>query len=245
MSSLSSKSISRFLFAIFGIFILLSTDIFAQSVKREHLYKLRGRDRFEGIRTKNWKPVSGEIKLASLVYHDKKWLENAANGDIEQASIYFYSTIAADIDIEVFNLDMQYFMIPRVKTFVKDWNEFSWPASLIHEVNLPITKLSGVVNGQKGKIYFPLCFEKPTAIGTNSSLKATLIPDKDMTADISLYATSSPKALKIWESQKMESDKPYDFELPVNLLKKGEAYLLKASEQGGREFSYNFQLFDK
>lgn len=244
MQSSSNKLFRVSLLMIFGMLLLLATDLFAQ-VKREHLYKLRGRDRFEGIRTKNWKPVSGEIKLASLVFHDKSWLQEADKPTMDNVSIYFYSTIAADLEIEVFNLDMQYFMLPRVKTFGKNWNEFSWPATVINEVKLPVSRLSGVVNGQKGKVYFPLCFEKPAAIEPGSSLKAQLIPDKNMTVDIALYSANSQTALKTWDGQKMTSDKPFAFELPVQMLKMGEAYLLKASEKGGREFSYNIQMFER
>jgi hypothetical protein len=231
-----------------GVLLLVySAGAFAQ-VKREHLYKLRGGNRFEGVKTKEWKPVSGVVELASLVFVDKEWLQEAAQSKNDSVSIFFYSTIAADIDmIRVFNLERQYFMEPRISAknkFGKGWNAFTWPANILKDIGLPLTGLSGIVKGQKGRIYFPIGFKKPAGVSKTSVLKTLLIPDKNMIVDIALYGSTAGEPLKTWKAQSLKSDAPFALELPGALFPAGQqAFVLKVTEKGGREFSYNIQLF--
>lgn len=226
-----------------ALLLVYSAGAFAQ-VKRENLYKLRGGNRWEGFKTTGWKPVSGVVELASLVFVDPQWRQEAAKSKSDSVSIFFYSTIAADIDtIRVFNLERKYFMVPRISAknkFGKGWNIFTWPVNVLKDEGLPLTELSGIVKGQKGKIYFPICFKKPDGVSNASALKATLIPDKNMTVDVALYNPTSTAPLKTWKAQSVKSDMPFAVELPVDGQ---QALVLKVAEKGGREFSYNIQLF--
>lgn len=226
-----------------ALLLMHSTGAFAQ-VKRENLYKLRGGNRWEGFKTTGWKPVSGVVELASLLFVDPQLPLETAHSKSDSVSIFFYSTIAADIDtIRVFNLERKYFMVPRISAknkFGKGWNAFTWPANVLKDEGLPVTALSGIVKGQKGKLYFPICFKKPAGVSKTSVLKATLIPDKNMTVDIALFTPTSTVPLKSWQGQSLKSDAPFALELPIDGQ---QALVLKVAEKGGREFSYNIQLF--
>ena len=230
-----------FVSKFFVAFILLVvTSSVAAQIKREHLYKLRDRNRFEGVRTKNWKPVPGEVKLSSLVFvEDASKAEEAA----DSISIHFYSTVPSDLKPTVFNLKMQYFMNPRIKTFGAKWNHFTWPSRILTDIKLPIGELSGVVEGQKGKVYFPICFSRPSGVTEKSVLRTTLVPDKDMTVDVTLFSVANGKKLRTWEAQALKSDVPFEFEISGDLLTSGQGFMMRVGEKGGRQFSYQIQLF--
>lgn len=226
-----------------AMLFLLAAGALAQ-VKREHLYKLRDRNRFEGIRTKNWKPVSGEVKLAALYYVDAQWLQQATGAKPDSISVYFHTTMPTDLELSVFNLEQQYFMIPRKSDFTNGWNTFTWPANILRETKMPLDKLSGIVAGQKKKIYFPVCFTRPDRRSKDGVMKAMLIPDKKMVVDIALYGTSSATPLKTWKGQELASDAAFVLELPATLFAgAGQTLVLKTTEKGGREFSHNIYLF--
>lgn len=220
--------------------LLCSAGAEAQ-VKREHLYKLRDGNRFEGIKTKKWKPVSGTVALTSLVLNDGQAAQaNAAGANV---SVHFFSTATSDIKLSLFNLEKEYFMEPRNPSFGKDWNVFSWPAKILTEINLPLDQLDGIASARKGTqdIYFPISFHKPDAVSKKLVAKAKLVPDKNMTVTVSLFSSDPNKPDKVWEDQKLVSDAPFAVEWPVAANQK--TLLLKVKEHGGREFSYNIHLF--
>ncbi len=228
---------------IFSLVILcavMSGNTEAQ-VKREHLYKLRDGNRFEGIKTKKWKPVSGTVALSSLVLDDGQAAPaNAAGANV---SVHFFSTATSDIKLSIFNLEKEYFMEPRNPSFSKEWNVFSWPAKILTEINLPPDQLDGIAVARKGtqNIYFPICFHKPDAASKKLVAKAKLVPDKNMTVTVSLFSSDPAKPDQVWEEQKLVSDVPFAVELP--LAANAKTLLLKVKEKAGREFSYNIHLF--
>ena len=210
-------------------------------VKREHLYKLRDGNRFEGIKTKKWKPVSGTVTLTSLVLSEGGALAAGAAG--ENISVHFFSTATGDIKLSIFNLEKEYFMEPKSPAFGKDWNVFSWPAKILNEIDLPLSQLDGIATARKGTqdIYFPICFHKPDPASKKLVAKAKLVPDKNMTVTISLFSSDPSKPDKIWKDQKLTSDAPFSVEWPLTPNQK--TLVLKVNEQGGREFSYNIHHF--
>lgn len=228
---------------IFSLMILCAV-LFGNAeaqVKREHLYKLRDGNRFEGIKTKKWKPVSGTVALTSLVLSDGQAAQANAAG--ANASVHFFSTATSDIKLSLFNLEKEYFMEPRNPSFGKDWNVFTWPAKILTEINLPLDQLDGIAAARKGTqdIYFPISFHKPDAASKKLVAKAKLVPDKNMTVTASLFSSDPNKPDKVWEDQKLVSDTPFAVELPI--AANAKTLLLKVKEHGGREFSYNINLF--
>lgn len=210
-------------------------------IKREHLYKLRDGNRFEGIKTKKWKPVSGTVALTSLVLSEgQNAPASAAGGNV---SVHFFSTATSDIKLSIFNLEKEYFMEPRNPSFSKDWNVFSWSAKILTEINLPLDQLDGIASARKGTqdIYFPICFHKPDAASKKLVAEAKLVPDKNMTVTVSLFSSDPNKPDKVWEDQKLTSDTPFAVELPI--AANAKTLLLKVKEHGGREFSYSIHLF--
>lgn len=221
--------------------IMFCSSATQAQVKREHLYKLRDGNRFEGIKTKKWKPVSGTVTLSSLVLSDGQAAAATTAG--EKVAVHFFSTATSDIKLAIFNLAKEYFMEPRNPAFGKDWNVFSWPAKILTEINLPLDQLDGIATARKGTqdIYFPICFHKPDAASKKLVAKAKLVPDKNMTVTVSLFSADPGKPDKVWEDQKLVSDVPFAVEWPV--AANAKTLLLKVKEHGGREFSYNIHLF--
>lgn len=209
--------------------------------KREHLYKLRDGNRFEGIKTKKWKPVSGTVALTSLVLSEGQNAPTSAAGG--NVSVHFFSTATSDIKLSIFNLEKEYFMEPRNPSFKKDWNVFTWPAKILSEINLSTDQLDGIASARKGtqNIFFPICFHKPDAASKRLVAKAKLVPDKNMTVTILLFSTDLNNPDKVWEGQKLVSDTPFAVEWPV--AANAKTLLLKVKEHGGREFGYNIHLF--
>ncbi|MDZ7269931.1 MAG: hypothetical protein ONB48_21715 [candidate division KSB1 bacterium] len=227
-----------FSLAIWCAIMFCSSATQAQ-VKREHLYKLRDGNRFEGIKTKKWKPVSGTVTLSSLVLGDGQ----AATTAGEKVAVHFFSTATNDIKLAIFSLAKEYFMEPRNPAFGKDWNVFTWPAKILNEIGLPPDQLDGIATARKGTqdIYFPICFHKPDAASKKLVAKGKLVPDKNMTVTVSLFSADPNKPDKVWENQKLVSDTPFAVELPI--AANAKTLLLKVKEHGGREFSYNIHLF--
>jgi hypothetical protein len=226
-----------------ALLLVYATGAFAQ-VKREQLYKLRGGSRFEGIKTKNWKPVSGTVKLVSLVVSDKDGQQKPP-GAKDSVSVFFFSTAAGDIKVAVFNQEKQYFMDPKKTAFSKDWNVFTWPARLLNEIGLSISQLQGIATARQGTqdIYFPICWQKPAATSKKMVAKATIVPDKDMVVNIALFSSDPNKPETAWNDQALKSDIPFSVELPPGLIASPKTVLMKISEKGGREFNYNICFF--
>lgn len=227
-----------------ALLLVYAAGAFAQ-IKREQLYKLREGSRFEGIKTKNWKPVSGTVKLVSLVVIDNDWLQKPPASE-ESVSVHFFSSAASDIKLTIFNLEKQYFMDPKKTTFGKDWNVFTWPAQILNEIGLPISQLQGLATARQGTqdIYFPICWQKPDAATSKKSVAmATIIPDKDMVVNIALFSSDASKPETAWNDQALKSDVPFSVELPPSLIGSKKTVLMKISEKGGREFNYSICFF--
>ncbi|MCL4708151.1 hypothetical protein KJ068_23585 [bacterium] len=241
MKSFISVTVTRMFGLAIWCAIMFCNSTAEAQFKREHLYKLRDGNRFEGIKTKKWKPVSGTVALTSLVLSEGQSAPANAAGD--NVSVHFFSTATSDIKLSIFNLEKEYFMEPRNPSFKKDWNVFSWPAKILSEINLPAGQLDGIAAARKGTqdIYFPICFHKPDPASKKLVAKAKLVPDKNMTVTVSLFSADPNKPDKVWEDQKLTSDAPFAVEWPVAVNQK--TLLLKVKEHGGREFSYNIHLF--
>ena len=143
---------------IFSMLLSYSGNAVAQAkIKRQHLYKLREGNRFEGIKTKKWKPVSGTLDLTSLIIYDRTRTEPAGEKS-DSVSIYFYSSVSDNMKPSIFNMDRNYFMDPRVESFGRDWNKFTWSAKILNEIGLSAGKLEGVVEArQRGRMLKASC----------------------------------------------------------------------------------------
>lgn len=220
---------------LFCLLLFYSGNVAAQvKIKRQHLYKFRDNNRFEGIKTKKWKPVSGTLDLSSLVFYDQDWLQELADEKNDSVSIYFNSPVSGKVQPSVFNEDIKYFMDPRLDSFAADWNKFTWPQALLNEIDLSVSKLEGIVQARKGgrKIYFPICFQEPGALSDKSVLRVTFVPDKDMTVDIALNARGAKEPVKNWQDVRMISDKPSFLILPPEVMSsEGRDYTLVAAEK--------------
>ncbi len=219
----------------FSLILLMGISAALQGqIKRKHLYKFRDNNRFEGIKTKKWKPVSGTLELSSFMIVDQNWLaaNDAAKND--SITIHFYSPVSGKIKPSIYYRKIKYFMNPKAEQFKKGWNTFSWSAAILNEVDIPLSKLNGVVEANKGnsKIWVPVSFEKPTGAGTKAVAQVTLVPDKDMILDVVLISQASGKAIKSWEDLSVKSDAPHIITLPKEVLSgKVSDYSIIATEK--------------
>ena len=240
-----------FLVFLFGISAALQGQI-----KRKHLYKFRDNNRFEGIKTKKWKPVSGTLELSSFMIVDKDWL--AANDAAEKDSItiHFYAPVSGNIKPSIYYRKIKYFMNPKAEQFKKGWNVFSWSAAILNEVDIPLSKLNGVVEAKKGnsKVWVPISFQKPGNASKNTSAQITLVPDKDMVLDVVLVSQVSGKAIKTWQDLSVKSDMPHILELPKEVLSgKVSDYSVIATEKSAagaqfevvRKHTFHIAMFKK
>lgn len=246
MLSLHENKFFQFLPKLLGgiLLFMFAAGSFAQ-VKREQLYKLRDGSRFEGIKTKNWKPVSGTVKLISLVVSDKD-MQQKPPAAKDSVAVFFCSTAIGDMKLAVFNQEKQYFMDPKKTAFGKDWNVFRWPAQILNAIGLPISQLQGLVTTRQGTqdIYLPICWQKPEAATSKKLVaRATIVPDKDTVVNIALLSADPNKPEAAWKEQSLKSDVPFSMDLPPNLLGSKKTVLLKISEKGGREFNYSIYFF--
>lgn len=232
---LATQPLKLFKIILFSLLIFYSESASSQvNIKRDHLYKFRDNNRFEGIKTKKWKPVSGTLDLSSLVLYDQEWLQELAAQKSDSISIYFNAPVSGKMQPSVFNQGVKYFMDPRLASFKPDWNKFTWPQKIINEIGLSVSNLEGIVRARKGsrRVYFPICFQEPGKISGNSVLRVTFVPDKDMIVDIALYARGAQEPIQNWKDVRMISDEPFFLILPTEVMSyKNREYTLVAAEK--------------
>ncbi len=238
--------------ALFFLPVVFPDNAFGQ-IKRKHLYKFRDNNRFEGIKTKKWKPVSGTLDLVSLMLVDKQRREAAAG---DSMSIFFYSPVEGDIQPAVFQKGKKYFMNPKKDAFQKGWNTFTWAADIVSEVGIPVAELNGIVLAKKGKrkLFLPISFQNPQSTENKLVMEAVLVPDKDMILDIALFSLASNQPLESWSDLAVKSDAPHIVELPRVLLSgKVTDYTMVATEKSNagdefetiRKHSFHIGMFKK
>lgn len=226
----------------FSLILLMGISAALQGqIKRKHLYKFRDNNRFEGIKTKKWKPVSGTLELSSFMIVDKNWLATNDAADNDSITIHFYAPVSGSIKPSIYYRKIKYFMNPKAEQFKKGWNAFSWPAAILKEVNIPLSKLNGVVEAKKGnsKVWVPISFQKPADASKKAVAQITLVPDKDMVLDVILVSQVSGNTIKTWKDLSVKSDAPHILKLPKEVLSgKTSDYSLIAAEksQAGAQF---------
>lgn len=220
---------------VFSLIFLFGLSAALQGqIKRKHLYKFRDNNRFEGIKTKKWKPVSGTLELSSFMIVDKNWLAANDAAQNDSLTIHFYSPVAGNIKPSIYYRKIKYFMNPKAEQFKKGWNAFSWSAAILNEVKIPLSKLNGVVEAKKGnsKVWAPISFQKPSEASKRATAQITLVPDKDMVLDVVLVSQKSGKAIKTWSDLSVKSDAPHIIDLPKEVLSgKVSDYSIIATEK--------------
>lgn len=190
------------------------SDVVFSQIKLEHMYRARAKNRYkEGLKQKKKKLVSGTLKLTSLMIVDKAFMKKADAAPPETMQIFFDSPVAKGIKPQVYYSEKSYFMDPNAKFLKEGPNEFSWPAKIITDNKIPISGLKGIAKAKQGPafIYFPIRLQsEPTG-----KLQAVLVPDKDMTLDITLTPAAGGESVFSLKNQKVISDQPFTVELPA------------------------------
>ena len=226
-----------------GLMILVSSSILAQ-VKLQHLYKVRQGNRYEGVKARNWKPVSGTVKMTSFILSTNEAAIDTIDGD--SLVLYFHSPVAREIKPSVYNTQQKYFMNPMPKLFKAGWNRFAWPAKILKEIELMPAQLQGLVEipTESGVQYLPVSFSKLQGTDAKLTANITLVPEKDMVMDIEILPRASNEAVHSWTDVEMKSDSLHVLTLPAELMTSDDPnFVIKTVEKSGTGRISTFDLY--
>lgn len=243
MNRIANTVIPKGVLLAIGFMLLINSSLFAQ-IKLQHLYKVREGNRYEGVKTRSWKPVSGTVKLTSFILSVEDTVLDNISGD--SLALYFHSPVARDIKPSVYNTQQKYFMNPMPKYFKDGWNRFAWPAKILKEINLMPAQLQGLVETptESGIQYLPVSFSKLQDSDAKLTAKITLVPEKDMAMDIELTPRGSNDAIHRWKDMEMKSDSLHVLALPAELMGAEDPnYVIKTVEKSGTGRVSTFDIY--
>ena len=227
--------------AISALFSLRAFSLFAQpnqalSPKELH-YQFRGKNRWEGVKSRIEHKVADNLKLASLIVYDERWRQQSTPESRDSAAIFFYAPAVKGITVSVFELDKLYYMDPDSKNFGKSrQNSFKWPAKILNALKLPGNQLEALAQTkiENRDAYFPIYFRPPDRVAGKLVFEFALMPDKDMTFDLMLLAGESDQPVYTWPNIGAKRYELKLFTWPLDMKLAGQKnFTLVALEKNG------------
>jgi hypothetical protein len=173
-------------------------------------YKYRDGNRWEGVKASDWKPMSGALELVSIVFREKKWLQNTPSDLPDSVSIFFDAPIKSGINVSVFNADFRYYMDPHSRNFgTQTRNSFKWSATILRALDLPVNKLEAKASAriQNKLTYFPIYFFAPGNASDSLIAEFSFILNKTspiFLETVTLSNENSRQTIKIWHNIRLE-----------------------------------------